>query len=288
MAYINDRNVAYGVLSGDTSDIVDGSITEPKLADNSVSTRTIIDGNISYAKFANDVVTAFNNKHDVQKLTGISGGVTVAIDETALNEINFDKYTFYYVWLAVNVLYTESPREWVLFFQLDALNQFAVRPNGDIYKRSQAYAGAGWSDFTRTTATIETLKMAKPSKAYGFDADGNITKAETGGSNYTAGDLVGSIKVFIPYANSININSGFKSTSPNLTDIYIEQTEDNVTIDQSILSDTNITIHYIGTFNTADLFIGAIKALTDKVKDLENTVGTVNTLLENSLNGVSE
>ena len=99
----------------------------------------------------------------------------------------------------------------------------------------------------------------KPMYSFSMDANGSIT----GYNNITSmgtGSLAGSHKVYVA-EKVTTISSGFATTSPNLTDIYVDNYAENINIDSSITSSASITIHYRNDFNVLDLVIPNLIAL---------------------------
>jgi len=103
------------------------------------------------------------------------------------------------------------------------------------------------------------VKNSKPKLSFSMDSNGNIS-AYSNSTIWAAGILAGSVKV---YASSLvsSITDGFRSSSPNLTDIYVDNYEALITIDDTIKSNPNITIHYRNEFNILDLVIPNLVAL---------------------------
>ena len=124
---------------------------------------------------------------------------------------------------------------------------------------------------------LEEKTLVKPDYSLGFDTDG-VIKSRANVTGLTT--LLSGCNIIYTAPKCTTLTSAFKSVNPDLTDIYVDNYSEDMTIDSSITSDSNITIHYSGTFKLIDL-------LTASQLALANRVGTVDTILGNAIEGVS-
>lgn len=124
---------------------------------------------------------------------------------------------------------------------------------------------------------LEEKTLVKPDYSLGFDTDG-VIKSRANVTGLTT--LLSGCDSVYTAPKCTTLTSQFKSVNPDLTDIYIDNYSEDMTIDSSITSDSNITIHYRATFKLIDL-------LTASQIALANRVGTVDTILGNAIEGVS-
>ena len=189
----------------------------------------------------------------------------------------FDRKTFYYVWFATNALFSGSPREWCIFFEIESGCQIAIRPNGDIYYRE--YSNAQWSDFKIKAQDDYSNNVADYS--LGFDSKG-VVKASANVTGLTTG--ISGCKSVYTAPKCTTLTSAFKSVNPSLTDIYVDNYAENMTIDTSITNDSNITIHYRGEFKLVDLLSNSQFRLNTRVTAVETLIGDIEDLIDTELN----
>lgn len=140
--------------------------------------------------------------------------------------------------------------------------------------------------------TYERLIGLLPNYSIGFNSNGIvITRANV--TDIGAGGIGNSNVRSIYVAPKVtSISSSIISATIGLTtdtlDLYVDNSQDNINIASAVLSDSRITIHYKGSFSVIDLLLNSQLQLNDRLTTFENTVGTVNTALENAINGVSE
>lgn len=267
---IETTNIGIGQVQ--TANIDGGAVTSDKIGNGEIKTDNIDNGSVAYDKLATDALAYIDGKLPLARIVQNVGGVAAPVDITYLNSLTFDKKTFYYVWFAVNALFDGSPREWCIFLQLEADYQIAIRPNGDIYYRE--YSNAQWSDFNKKGDEKANL----PDYSLGFDSNGAI-KSRANVTGLTT--LFSGCDSVYTSPKCTTLTSQFKSVNPDLTDIYVDNYAEDMTIDSSITSDTDITIHYKGEFSVIDL-------ITDSLMATVSVISQVNTMLENAINGVSE
>ncbi len=237
----------------------------------------VSDGGITYNKLASDTLAFINSKLSYEPIVKINGGVAAGVDITYLNTLIFDRKTFYYVWFATNALFSGSPREWCIFFEIESGCQIAIRPNGDIYYRE--YSNAQWSDFKIKAQDDYSNNVADYS--LGFDSKG-VVKASANVTGLTTG--ISGCKSVYTAPKCTTLTSAFKSVNPSLTDIYVDNYAENMTIDTSITNDSNITIHYRGEFKLVDLLSNSQFRLNTRVTAVETLIGDIEDLIDTELN----
>lgn len=107
------------------------------------------------ARITNDEARITNleeNKLSFEKVQYNGAPVTLS----QLNSRGWTFGTFYYLHKGTDVIPDVSTVDWVVFFPLTNTTQFLIMPNGVIYSRERESTAAQWSDFTRTTAAIES------------------------------------------------------------------------------------------------------------------------------------
>ncbi len=237
----------------------------------------VSDGGITYNKLASDTLAFINSKLSYEPIVKNNGGVAAGVDITYLNTLIFDRKTFYYVWFATNALFSGSPREWCIFFEIESGCQIAIRPNGDIYYRE--YSNAQWSDFKIKAQDDYSNNVADYS--LGFDSKG-VVKASANVTGLTTG--ISGCKSVYTAPKCTTLTSAFKSVNPSLTDIYVDNYAENMTIDTSITNDSNITIHYRGEFKLVDLLSNSQFRLNTRVTAVETLIGDIEDLIDTELN----
>lgn len=107
------------------------------------------------ARITNDEARITNleeNKLSFEKVQYNGAPVTLS----QLNSRGWTFGTFYYLHKGTDVIPEVSTVDWVVFFPLTNTTQFLIMPNGVIYSRERESTAAQWSDFTRTTAALES------------------------------------------------------------------------------------------------------------------------------------
>lgn len=130
-------------------------------------------------------------------------------------------------------------------------------------------------------------KIDKPTKCIYFDEDDCVYTLTSG--IHTGGPRVGITSVYAPSSITEIPDRALVST-PDLTTIYIDNASSAVTLGtdiQAAVNNEELIIYYKGQFNLANILATSQKKLNLRLISLEATVGTVNTILENAINGVS-
>lgn len=131
------------------------------------------------------------------------------------------------------------------------------------------------------------IKIDKPTKCIYFDEDDCVYTLTSG--IHTGGVRVGITSVYVPSSVTEIPDRALVST-PDLTTIYIDNAFSAVTLGtdiQAAVNNEELIIYYKGQFNLANILATSQKKLNSRLISLEATVGTVNTILENAINGVS-
>lgn len=137
--------------------------------------------------------------------------------------------------------------------------------------------------FQQRIENLETGKADYSNINAIFDSSGNLLNV-SGDSNYpTANSDADSI--FIDKKVTTINKSVLLTMFPNLTTIYVDNYENDVTITGT----GTFTFVFKGNFNAGQLlYLGISKAINDtdtRLATLENTVGTVNSILQNVVDG---
>jgi hypothetical protein len=348
MAYIDNHDTTFGVLSVRADDIPDLSVTEPKMANNAVSTRTIQDEAVTTAKINGGAVTSdkinnsavTTNKIATSAITAgkigtgqvqtqnIDGGAVttdkiypqaVTTDKIAdravttykIGERAVTEYNIFGGAVTTNKIFNGA-------VTTDKLHSNAVT-NGKIMENAidgheiQAGAinfsklgnfvetsgnGQAWAfadDVTiATTLLIKNWilnhtedKILNPSKIICFDTNECVSSVAS--LFPTHGTYTAAKSVYVP-SNIDTIPDSVLTFLPNVNVYYVDNPSSAVHLEkdvQTAVQNGRITIYYKDEFNLADLFATSQKNLNDRLTALETTVGTVNTALENAINGVS-
>lgn len=272
---VKTANIDGGAVTGDK---IDGrTITGGKLALESVDTTELANLSVTYAKLAPDTTNYIDGHLPYAQIVQYVGGVAAPVNITYLNSLTFNRKTFYYVWFAVDVLFTGAPREWCAFLELKSDYQIVLRPNGDIYYRQ--YSNAQWSDFKNKA--LDNYSENSADYSLGFDSKG-VVKASANVTGLTTG--ISGCKSVYTAPKCTTLTSAFKSVNPSLTDIYVDNYAENMTIDTSITNDSNITIHYRGEFKLVDLLSNSQFRLNTRVTAVETLIGDIEDLIDTELN----
>jgi hypothetical protein len=130
-------------------------------------------------------------------------------------------------------------------------------------------------------------RIDKPTKCIYFDEDDCVYTLTSG--IHTGGPRMGITSVYAPSSITEIPDRALVST-PDLTTIYIDNAFSAVTLGtdiQAAVNNEELIIYYKGQFNLANILATSQKKLNSRLISLEATVGTVNTILENAINGVS-
>lgn len=142
--------------------------------------------------------------------------------------------------------------------------------------------------WTKVDFSVEAdTKIDKPTKCIYFDEDDCVYTLTSG--MHTGGPRVGITSVYAPSSITEIPDRALVST-PDLATIYIDNASSAVTLGtdiQAAVNNNELTIYYKGQFNLANILATSQKELNLRLISLEATVGTVNTILENAINGVS-
>lgn len=142
--------------------------------------------------------------------------------------------------------------------------------------------------WTKVDFSVEAdTKIDKPTKCIYFDEDDCVYTLTSG--IHTGGARVGITSVYAPSSITEIPDRALVST-PDLATIYIDNASSAVTLGtdiQAAVNNNELTIYYKGQFNLANILATSQKKLNLRLISLEATVGTVNTILENAINGVS-
>ena len=289
---IGTTNIGIGQIK--TANIDGGAVTSDKIGDGEVKTINIENDSVTYNKLASDVLSVLAGKLDTARLV-TGSGVVSPVDIQALNGMVLDRRTFYYIYLASDVLYSGSPRENCVILELESDHQLIIRPNGEIYSREYT---TQWSDFERTTAGIEAnINTRLPYE--------RLTGANNSPINLsTLNELTVSPFTFyylykgtdiIPDVNTNEYALFFPLTALSQViilangDIYSRQRESTSAAWGAFTKNTAEIESDISTlkYNSAQAQAAIIR-LNDEVADIKATITQVNTQLENAINGVSE
>lgn len=294
---IQSGAVIQGKLGGgavQTSNIDGGAVTSDKIGNGEVKTINIENDSVTYNKLASDVLSVLAGKLDTARLV-TGSGVVAPVDIQALNGMTLDRRTFYYIYLASDVLYSGSPRENCVILEMEADHQLIIRPNGEIYSRKYT---TQWSDFERTTAGIEAdintrLPYERLTGVYNSPIDLSTLNERTV-PPFTFYYLYKGTDI-IPDVNTNEYALFFPLTTLSQViilangDVYSRQRE-STAAEWSTFSKTTASIESdISTlkYNAAQAQAAIIR-LNDEILDIKATIIQVNTMLENAINGVSE
>lgn len=137
------------------------------------------------------------------------------------------------------------------------INGAYVAVGGDSYSKSETY----------TKAEVDSaIANATPSISFsvGFD-ENDIPISIVTSTALANGSFPSSVK-YIYVANTVTaIASGFLTSCPNVTNIYIDNTSDNISVASDVSSSETVTIQYKGSFNATDVLMKAINYLGDQM-----------------------
>ncbi len=238
---------------------------------------TLEDGSVTYNNLANALKNTIDGKLPFEQIQKFISGVPYSVDIAYLNTLTFNSRTMYYVRFAANALFTGSPREWCFFFEIESGCQIAIRPNGDIYYRE--YSNAQWSDFKIKAQDDYSNNAADYS--LGFDSNG-VVKASANVTGLTTG--ISGCNIVYTAPKCTTLTSAFKSVNPDLAEIYVDNYAEAMTIDSSILNDSNITIYYRGEFKLVDFLSNSQFRLNTRVTAVETLIGDIEDLIDTELN----
>lgn len=237
----------------------------------------LVNGSVTYNNLASALKNTIDGKLPYEQIQKFVSGVPYSVDIAYLNTLTFNSRTIYYVRFAANALFTGSPSEWCIFFEIEAGCQIAIRPNGDIYYRE--YSNSQWSDFKIKAQDDYSNNVADYS--LGFDSNG-VVKASANVTGLTTG--ISGCKSVYTAPKCTTLTSAFKSVNPDLEYIYVDNYAEAMTIESSILNDSNITIYYRGEFKLVDLLSNSQFRLNTRITAVETLIGDIEDLIDTELN----
>lgn len=267
---VETENIRTGAV--DTLRLSDDAVTSEKIGDGEVKTNNIDDGSVTYDKLASDALAYIDGKLPFIQIVQNVGGVAAPIDITYLNSLTFDRKTFYYVWFAVDVLFTGAPREWCAFLELESDCQIVLRPNGDMYYRQ--YSNAQWSDFiNKASENASAYSMRKLNTTIGFLADGCVAQIIRAQTSTFYGGYGADIKQIYINDSITFIDDDLLTTATSLNRLWIDNIQGAVEFGtelQTKITNGDINVSYRGSFNINNILVASQKKLNDRITALEN------------------
>ena len=128
------------------------------------------------------------------------------------------------------------------------------------------------------------IKIDKPTKCIYFDEDDCVYTLTSG--IHTGGVKTGITSVYAP-SSITEIPDRVLVSTPDLATIYIDNASSAVTLGtdiQAAVNNNELTIYYKAQFNLSDILAISQKVINRRLSILENTVGTLDNMIDSQLN----